>query len=526
MKNWTVGSRILAGFASVIVIMVVLGFFASARLSTVKQESAEVASDLVPGIRLSMAIKLTSKQLLALLYKHIGSEDKADKAKIELQIQAGKDQNNAAYTELDRIFHAEPKRRVLLEGMKTEQANFRTLRDEVLALSRRGTNSAATYNLARTKLDPVAERYAESIEKLEVFCNQEADHSLKNVQSEAGRTQTAVIVGACLAALVAAALGFIIVRHTNGVLSRVVRALQDGSEQVAAAAGQIANASQVLAEGASQQAASLEETGASLEEMSSMTKSNAANARRMDVLAKEARLAADSGAGKMAAMSRAIEDIKTSSDDIAKIVKTIDEIAFQTNILALNASVEAARAGEAGMGFAVVANEVRNLAQRSAVAAKETAAKIEDAITKTGNGVQVSAQAAAEFQGILAKARQVDELAAEVATASDEQSQGIQQVTLAVSQVDQVTQSNAANAEQGASAAEELNAQADSLQEVVGDLLQLVGTGRTTPHQTKRPSKAVHLPSHEGKREDPPFTTIHSVSKTVRKNGHSTARLA
>jgi ABC-type transporter Mla subunit MlaD len=178
----------------------------------------------------------------------------------------------------------------------------------------------------------------------------------------------------------------------------------------------------------------------------------------------------------MQAMSAAMDAIKTSSSDIAKIIKTIDEIAFQTNILALNAAVEAARAGEAGMGFAVVADEVRNLAQRSAQAAKETAAKIEGAIARTEQGVQISAKVAQALEEIVTKVRQVNQLVTEVSAASKEQTQGIDQVNTAVSQMDRVTQSNAASAEEAASASEELNAQALSLKDAVSQLLALAGT--------------------------------------------------
>ena len=209
--------------------------------------------------------------------------------------------------------------------------------------------------------------------------------------------------------------------------------------------------------------------------MASMTRRNSENAEKTNELAKQARQAADKGVSDMQAMSAAMEAIQVSSDDIAKIIKTIDEIAFQTNILALNAAVEAARAGEAGLGFAVVADEVRNLAQRSAQAAKETAAKIEGAIARTGQGVEISSQVAQTLNEIVSKARQVDELAAEVASSSREQTQGITQINAAIGQMDKVTQSNAAHAEESAAAAKELNAQAVTMKDSVNELLQLVG---------------------------------------------------
>ncbi len=284
-----------------------------------------------------------------------------------------------------------------------------------------------------------------------------------------------MIVGLTAAVVVGTIIAFFIIRNSNKVLTAVARGLDEGSNQVASAAAQVSASSQSLAEGASEQAASLEETSSSLEEMASSTKSNAENAQKANDLAKQARAAADKGTIDMQAMNVAMEAIKNSSDDIAKIIKTIDEIAFQTNILALNAAVEAARAGEAGMGFAVVADEVRNLAQRSAQAAKETAGKIEGAITKTAQGVGISKQVAETLLEIATKARQVDELVSEVAVASREQTLGITQVNTAVGQMDKVTQSNAANAEESAAAAEELNAQAATMKESVAELLQLVG---------------------------------------------------
>jgi methyl-accepting chemotaxis protein len=250
--------------------------------------------------------------------------------------------------------------------------------------------------------------------------------------------------------------------------------LSAGAKETSAAANQVSIASQTLAEGATEQAASLEETSASLEEMAGVTNRNAESAGKANDLTRQARKVADAGADDMQRMTSAMQDIKTSSDDIAKIIKTIDEIAFQTNILALNAAVEAARAGEAGMGFAVVAEEVRALAQRAAQAARETAGKIEGAITKTTQGVQISTKVSESLAEIVEKVRKVDELVAEVSTASHEQSLGVKQIATAVNQMDQVVQNNAAGAEESASASEELTAQSMTLQHIVEELHALI----------------------------------------------------
>jgi methyl-accepting chemotaxis protein len=260
-----------------------------------------------------------------------------------------------------------------------------------------------------------------------------------------------------------------------------VSELSEGAEQTSAAAEQVSAASLTLAEGASEQAAALQQTSASLEEIAGMTKRNAANAQATKDLANQARANADAGANEMQQMSQAMQEIKTSSDDIGKIIKTIDEIAFQTNILALNAAVEAARAGEAGMGFGVVAEEVRNLAQRSAQAAKETATRIETAIRKTSQGVEMSRKVSESLAGIVTHVRRVDELLGEIATASREQSEGIGQINAAVTQMDKIVQSNAAGAEETAGAAQEMNGQAQVLRGIVEELQGLTGTAGAAP---------------------------------------------
>ncbi|HTB86145.1 MAG TPA: methyl-accepting chemotaxis protein [Candidatus Sulfotelmatobacter sp.] len=269
-------------------------------------------------------------------------------------------------------------------------------------------------------------------------------------------------------------------RAVEGSFAGLISELAENSNNFVTAAGQISESSRGLAEGSSEQAASIEQTSASLEELAAMTRRNSEHTEKANQLSRETCAAADLGATDMRAMSAAMNAIKTSGDEIAKIIKTIDEIAFQTNILALNAAVEAARAGEAGMGFAVVAGEVRTLAQRSAGAARETAQKIESAIGNTEKGVTLSAKVSAALDGILAKARQLDELATEVAGATREQAQGISQISTAAGQMDRVTQGNAATAEECSAAAMELNSHAQAMKRAVGDLIVVVH-GRENP---------------------------------------------
>ena len=250
-------------------------------------------------------------------------------------------------------------------------------------------------------------------------------------------------------------------------LDQTLGQVTEAVDQVMSGGNQISSGSQSLAEGANEQASSLEEISSSLEEMSSMTKQNAENANQAKSLAETARLSAVKGNEAMKRMEAAIQHIKASSDQTAKIVKTIDEIAFQTNLLALNAAVEAARAGEAGMGFAVVAEEVRNLAQRSAEAAKNTANMIEESVKNAEGGVKITEEVAKTLAEIVEGSGKVNMLVAEIAAASSEQSKGIEQVNVGVVQMNKVTQQNAANSEESAAAAEELSGQATELGSLV-----------------------------------------------------------
>ena len=289
--------------------------------------------------------------------------------------------------------------------------------------------------------------------------------------------RTHVIVGLVVMGIVAlmSVAAFFIARSIAGPIQRVSRGLVECTGQVASVSAQVSAASKVLADGASKQAAAIEETSASLEEMASMTRQNADSADQADGLMKQVGQFVGQANDSMARLSASMEEIRQASEATQKIVKTIDEIAFQTNLLALNAAVEAARAGQAGAGFAVVAEEVRNLARRAAESAKNTAGLIEGTVKKVKDGSGLMTGTREAFGNVANSAGKVAELLAEIAAASKEQSQGIDQVNTAVEDVDKVTQQNAAHAEESSSAAVELSSQAGQMKVMVEDLLGLIG---------------------------------------------------
>jgi ABC-type transporter Mla subunit MlaD len=285
-----------------------------------------------------------------------------------------------------------------------------------------------------------------------------------------------IITGSLLLGLLLMGLGMgLIIRSITRPLRHVIHGVSEGAEGVAAAASQMSTSSNSLAQGASQQAATLEETTSSLVEMASMSQSNAGNAKEADALMGETARVVETANNSMTQLTSSMGEVSAASQETAKIVKTIDEIAFQTNLLALNAAVEAARAGEAGAGFAVVADEVRALALRAAEAARNTAGLIETTMSKVNEGVNLVDQTASAFRQVAEGAGKVKELVAEIAAASGEQAEGVEQINKAVAEMNQVIQQVAANAEESSGASEELHAHAEQMKGVVVELMALVG---------------------------------------------------
>ena len=340
-----------------------------------------------------------------------------------------------------------------------------------LALTNASARADTDFFEARVKV--VEQRIA----RLRHFAEAEFAKGQASIASQTQRTLQGSLWVSVVSIMVGCGFALLIARRITRTLSGIVQEVSREAVGVTAASQELEAAGRNQADGASAQAASLEEISASLEELASMTARNAENAAHGKNSANEARVVAEAGVAQVVRMQAAMKAIQQSSADISKIIRTIDEISFQTNILALNAAVEAARAGQAGAGFAVVADEVRALAQRAAAAARETGSKIADATSRSVQGAELSAEVAEVLTSIVTKAREVDRIVADVARASAEQSQGITQITSTVAQMDKITQGAASSAEESAATAGDLHRQAVTLSGVADQLALAVGAG-------------------------------------------------
>ena len=498
MANWNLAKRLFIGVGSLVALLLVSGgvSFFTGRSMKNQLDSATKKTARQQELALQLqrdGVSLSNSQR-GMLLAALGGDTNGLK-QIQQSVATLRDDMKKRVAEMETLLEGRDDGLKLVAEFRSTAEAWDASEQEVTKLIGEG-NAAGAWDVQRQKSAPLLSKVNEYTTRLTVMQNRLFAEAIK-AGDDSYRLLLWIIMGVFAASM---GLGLVVRWVVKGILVTLRTATHDlaqGAQHVATASSQVASASQSLSQGATEQAASLEQTSASMEEIASMTRMNAENTHQAAGMMADAEKQVHGANAALSAMVTSMSAIKESSDKVSKIIKTIDEIAFQTNILALNAAVEAARAGEAGMGFAVVADEVRTLAQRSAQAAKDTAVLIEESIAKSTEGQQKVQQVTTAIESITSSTVKVKGLVDQVSEASRQQSQGIDQVSQAIAQMEKVTQTNAASAEESAAVSQELSAQAEEASSVVRKLMDLVGTDAREMTGTKSAEparKAVRMP--------------------------------
>ncbi|WP_312518925.1 methyl-accepting chemotaxis protein [Massilia sp.] len=526
MKNLNIGARLGLGFAVVIVLLLVMTFTSLTRMG----EAGALTSRLVNTSMKNQATVAEWRTLTevnnAIMDTIYHGADAGIVAEYEPRLRANIQRGNELQADVDaNLLNA--KVRVYLDRAKALRADFSQAREDVLK-ARLANDPAAIEQAYKRRFEPASKAFVDALDE---FAKQQSTATAgvgTRILDSFAETRVILIALGIVAVVFGIACAIFITRtitaplgralevaervaagdltsrfesnrrdevgqlmdalgRMNASLAAIVGQVRDGTATIARASDEIASGNQDLSSRTEQQASSLEETAASMEELTATVRQNSEHARRANGLAGSAASIAREGGRMVGDVVGTMGKIDASSQRIVDIIGVIDGIAFQTNILALNAAVEAARAGEQGRGFAVVASEVRNLAQRSATAAKEIKTLIDDSVEQVQEGTRQVGRAGATMQQIVDSIGQVTTIVSEIAAASEEQSAGIDGVNTAVVEMDRVTQQNAALVEQAAAAAESLREQAAQLADVVGTFR--LAAGQESPVAAAAPQR-------------------------------------
>jgi methyl-accepting chemotaxis protein len=507
LKNLKIGARLGLSFAIMAILLLMLASVSYTRIGTMDEDITLTTEDRYPKTVLVHLAKdelnAVARSMRNLMLMDDAQELKNELASIETRTKAG----NTALDQLDKLITS-AKGRSLIKEVNESRQQFMAMRAKFLAVAMDPAKHEEARTVLLKDLRPVQLQYFAALDKLIEYQGTLMKDAAKETIDAAKTARITILAISAVAMLACLAVAYLATRSitapiadavvvarrvADGDLTSVIvvdstdetgqlmQALQDmntslqtivgkvrsGTDSMATASGQIASGNLDLSSRTEQQASSLEETASSMEEMTSTTKHNSDNARQANVLAGSASAVAVKGGAVVAQVVSTMDEINASSRKIVDIIAVIDGIAFQTNILALNAAVEAARAGEQGRGFAVVASEVRNLAQRSAAAAKEIKVLISASVEKVDHGAKLVNEAGSTMDEIVASVQRVTDIMSEITAASREQEAGIDQINTAITEMDNVTQQNAALVEQAAAAAQALQEQSKELAEAV-----------------------------------------------------------
>ncbi len=490
MRAWTIGKKITLGFLVVLLLTVSVELFCLWITNRASDQLKLVSTEFLPETQVAAQIErdVLNARIHFIYFVTIQKDGALEKgwarfrnAQQELPKLQKLANSSDAFTDI----------RPDVEQLRRDFNSYQPVLEQIIDVVQRHQNQGPVFADLLKEWARLGGAMVDSAGRLSHRGSRAADDSAKTAAAQLHETTITLAIACMAGLLIGLALAFFVTRGINSALGKVIEELAEAAHQVMGAASQISGSAQSLAKGASEQAATLEETAASSEQINAMASQNAENSKWAAENVVEASRRIGQANRNLEQMAVSMNEINTSSDAISKIIKVIDEIAFQTNLLALNAAVEAARAGEAGLGFAVVAGEVRNLAQRCAQAARDTAGLIEESINKSNGGKAKLDEVATAIRSVTESAGKVKTLVDEVKLGNQEQARGIGQIAKGIVQMEQVTQSTAAQAEESAAASSELFAQAQTVSLVVLRLRALITSdGSTGKRDGIRPGSA------------------------------------